>query len=732
MTYFFRNFCCFFVGLLLGVSSEARQTAHHSPSLHGSSVALTVTGGVSLGSYEAGFLYYLSRFSQLNHLFKFPIITGASAGAINSFLMGIDQCNGADAQEYEDSLFWKFWIPIGLQKLTRSNSESPHALFSRTAIDDQIKMVKKVLKNSNHKSCSSTIGISLTRKKPLSIRITDELSAPKLSEILIFQMTQNGSEVAFKNINLRSSRPHQFVLPLTGDFDHDFDRVAQAIAASTAFPVAFEPEKIRHCLQPFSSPYSLCTDESSREEEFIDGGFYDNQPLRATAKIAQELGHKDTLYLLVDPTSFEYPKIKDTKKEDMESLTPYLLKLGGSLVDSARRNNITRLIEDDPSISQKIIHSTARLPLNSSGLNAFVGFFESDFRKMDFIYGMYEARRLVLSRTSPHRISKFPENRASPSWKRFRCISQILDGTRELGSDCKDFEDEKNLNTLILLQVSLDRLYHSCRDVKEPLSFSLSHCREAQSGMESPRLLKNFSAQPPNDLFEDGSDFAHFFKLLGNYRFEFQDLKLDRDESDHALQRINQETFRFIKKLANKQQQPESILLKIVSKPLVDSITMYTPPGSLIYLNFGTSQEVGFSQMIYRKEHVPSIFRYHFGARTQGVLSLFSQSLQFSVTPLVGIEVDLVGLNSSVTQFRLGLQAGRQFGNRDGWGSQSCTPGTLSDSGWACSAWVVDPALIVTFLDRFRLQAEGLLYPFSSPTPPFQLTLQVGYQFLLD
>ena len=66
--------------------------------------ALVVSGGVSLGSYQAGFLYYttliLRRFDdQLRRLGfdgpdvgRFRVVTGASAGSINSFLSSIAGC----------------------------------------------------------------------------------------------------------------------------------------------------------------------------------------------------------------------------------------------------------------------------------------------------------------------------------------------------------------------------------------------------------------------------------------------------------------------------------------------------------------------------------------------------------------------------------------------------------------------------------------------------------------
>ena len=80
-------------------------------------LGLTVSGGVSLGSFEAGYLYYLFETLKLNPGLADPrIFTGASAGSANALLSLAGQLLGAEPRP-DNSLFYRTWIPVGLKQL---------------------------------------------------------------------------------------------------------------------------------------------------------------------------------------------------------------------------------------------------------------------------------------------------------------------------------------------------------------------------------------------------------------------------------------------------------------------------------------------------------------------------------------------------------------------------------------------------------------------------------------
>src|SRR5436305_11102764 len=77
--------------------------------------SITISGGVSLGSYEAGLVYYMVEVMRLNASAATPrMVTGASAGSVNGFMTILQSC-GAAIPDPEASLFWNAWIPLGLE-----------------------------------------------------------------------------------------------------------------------------------------------------------------------------------------------------------------------------------------------------------------------------------------------------------------------------------------------------------------------------------------------------------------------------------------------------------------------------------------------------------------------------------------------------------------------------------------------------------------------------------------
>ena len=75
-------------------------------------VGITISGGVSLGAYEAGFSYYLTETLKANQTTEFrpKYYTGASAGGINSLLSLIESCSYEET-DLESSLFGKYGYP---------------------------------------------------------------------------------------------------------------------------------------------------------------------------------------------------------------------------------------------------------------------------------------------------------------------------------------------------------------------------------------------------------------------------------------------------------------------------------------------------------------------------------------------------------------------------------------------------------------------------------------------
>ena len=111
-------------------------------------VALTINGGVSLGAYEAGYLYYLTEFFKANpKAFETRVITGASAGTLNAVLTLLATVQ-PEPVPVAESLFFKIWTS---EKMNYDNvmdiGDVPSlqgALSSRQSLSELVEEIRVV------------------------------------------------------------------------------------------------------------------------------------------------------------------------------------------------------------------------------------------------------------------------------------------------------------------------------------------------------------------------------------------------------------------------------------------------------------------------------------------------------------------------------------------------------------------------------------------------------------
>src|SRR5512143_4233464 len=131
--------------LVLAGSTSAQSPIARRDTEHISAL-LTISGGISLGSYEAGGnwglleLFKLSAQDSLRPAWNLPryelkAMAGASAGNINGFLAAVEWCRTREPVPPEQSLLWKIWVRTGFDQLfplqRYNQKDSTQALFSR-------------------------------------------------------------------------------------------------------------------------------------------------------------------------------------------------------------------------------------------------------------------------------------------------------------------------------------------------------------------------------------------------------------------------------------------------------------------------------------------------------------------------------------------------------------------------------------------------------------------------
>src|SRR5437660_11772173 len=112
-------------------------------------LALTISGGVSLGSYEAGLTWAIVQYLRVSeNASDLAAVTGASAGAANALMAAAMWCE--DRGETGDAdpdrnLFHDLWAPIGLEDVLPddpSGFTSADALFAAAPLERALRQLR--------------------------------------------------------------------------------------------------------------------------------------------------------------------------------------------------------------------------------------------------------------------------------------------------------------------------------------------------------------------------------------------------------------------------------------------------------------------------------------------------------------------------------------------------------------------------------------------------------------
>ncbi|HET9595679.1 MAG TPA: patatin-like phospholipase family protein, partial [Anaeromyxobacteraceae bacterium] len=529
--------------------------------------SITISGGVSLGSYEAGLVYYAVEAMRLNPAAATPrIVTGASAGSVNGFMTILQAC-GAPVPDPMKSILWNAWIPLGLEKLHVEGQTEKLGAFSRAAFDPPLQLIVDAWKAGLPKSCDAVFGLSVTRLIPRVVSNEgDRLHLPHVEEHFVLRVQGRGLGQAPRLTNYADPKwtGEQALLP-EKDGEVIFAGLVDALFASTAFPGAFPPQAVKHCIVAEGAA-AKCPLESAHSDLFVDGGVFDNTPVRLATRVAAAGLRPDgdgTRWLdapdlkvrnlppslVVAHISTEartFPEeIESPASKEVTSLLGVTAQVGVSFLTTARTKNLLYVRDDAPDVFERLLVPERHLPAASSPLFAFFGFVEGELRRFDFALGMYDGRRLTEDRIG-ERLKRsgaagagtptYPEDapgarEAAASWRRYRCLKAVMDFSPEArgacaGEDLRDFR--------IVFQTSIERLWDSCSRLKETaLSYDSDPlCRSARLG--EPVMSVPFVDPLPGTTWRrSGSETeaAYAMRILASHGFEFKDLGLRRDEA---------------------------------------------------------------------------------------------------------------------------------------------------------------------------------------------------------
>jgi predicted acylesterase/phospholipase RssA len=389
--------------LLVAALLGAAQGAEAPEELRGSDIplALVLSGGVSLGSYEAGLSWAVVRFSAFAGAPGLPeglgaprllAVTGASAGSINALLSAVAWCTDPAGESVDQNLIHDVWMGVGLDGLLPDDASGyapGDALLSSApllrALDGfDARRADATARRRFRAGCRLPVGITVTRTRAeeedlggLAVR-TQRFALPWRVEV----STDGAARVVSQHLTGEELRPDVLEPPRAGaDRDVSWPQVEQGILASAAFPLAFRARELCDCSAhcPLANrvtsgscegprgrmtglscparsaegePLSLCS------HRYVDGGIFDNTPVGLGVELTQAVFAPRPLqpvtYVFIDPdlrrlraAPTEAPPSERISRpapvrENLESAVQLL----GELVSTSRTHDLSRTLRD--------------------------------------------------------------------------------------------------------------------------------------------------------------------------------------------------------------------------------------------------------------------------------------------------------------------------------------------------------------------------------------------------
>lgn len=307
-------------------------------------VGIAVRGGVSMGAYQAGVLYYLGEFLKVHArrwssgapepdasaneselLPHFEVATGSSAGALNALLATHQGCQKPQPDPTR-SLLYDSWIQVGmtgrsggagLRRAPRLARNSSHLLDPTPIEDAARRLEKQLLTTEGYRSgCAIDLGVTVTRlddnqypvmgqaqgRPPIQLRRARERFAFSLR----FSPPKGAATRGQPRLRIHNRLPspslhrqglagiasrdslHPFYLAYGSPQDYKkaipVQALLQSAIASGAVPIAFAPRRLPFTAFDAQGKVSV---RHSGEAPFADGGIFDNRPLSFAIELSR-------------------------------------------------------------------------------------------------------------------------------------------------------------------------------------------------------------------------------------------------------------------------------------------------------------------------------------------------------------------------------------------------------------------------------------------------------------
>ncbi len=702
-------------------------------------LSLTISGGASLGAYEGGLLYYtLEWLRAAPEAGAVRLATGASAGSVNAVLAVLASCGAPSSPEA--SLFHRTWVPLGFRELFVPEETTRLGAFSRRHFREVARLVEEAWSRGLPEACDVVLGISATRVEPRHVSVgRGALEVPRVEERFVLRVEGRGPGRPPRLTNYADPgwRGEQLLLPEGEDGEVGLESLRDLLFASSAFPGAFPPVELAHCrVHGRGAGRPGCPAARAERALFVDGGLFDNTPLRLAAwlaaaglraapggvtawlaapRLAERAPPPEVRFAFVSPDVTAYPDEPAAEPDrGPGSLASLLGRVASAFLVTARAKNLYTFVEEFPQVEDQVVVPLRHFPLASSPMLGFFGFFETEFRRFDFHVGMYEARRFIeesvvpsLRRAGlPVPAGPFPGEGPEPpsaEWRPFRCLRAALDGLPGAAEACRG-EDLRDFR--ILAQVSLERLRALCAPARAGEPARGPACERALA----PARVPGVAIAPELRRDPGEREAAWLVRLLAAHGFWFRDLGLSRDEGGEALDRIRIAVGEASDAVADAQPWSERAAFRTAARLAADALA-YVPAPNGVWLTLGPELEVGYSRGFPGEGGLLGSLRLHAAVQLHGLYAILSTDrTPVAVALLGGAVVAPRALTSLALQPELALRAGYLLSYDDEFGAKACAD-ARSPVVAACSRFTAQAVVGLSLLQVVRFQLALEWYP---------------------
>lgn len=371
-------------------------------------LAITISGAVSLGSYEAGVIFeifdaiaqhnqWAEANNQPNERMEVDVLTGASAGGMSAAVIAQRLLyDGASmAGPYNNSLYDAWVTSVDIEGLLArgSGEDVSHSLLSS---DFVIGISKRLLTERYANPLQPLPAARPHSALPADQTVHLGLALSNLNGVDYSRTTLSGKEFTY------TRHEDQFVRDIqqtAGDRADLWESIRAAAVACGAFPVAFRVQDLVRNLSEYTSPWvdpAIWGGQVSTTFTYTDGGVFQNEPIGMAKNLVERipgarLNAFERGYLYIAPKQKNSIEVKNSPdpKIGFDAATANFRTLGtrlaGSVVGQSEFQDWSvaegfndklalldlRAGELENMFSAGTLTPTATLPVSGMLLNAF-------------------------------------------------------------------------------------------------------------------------------------------------------------------------------------------------------------------------------------------------------------------------------------------------------------------------------------------------------------------------